>query len=138
MKKSDQSLRRVVLARVPAGLPAAADFRLVAGPAPRPQPGDLLVRVLDLSVDRYLRGAIAGRHLGSAPVRVGDLIPGRAVYDAAHRPALTRLLRLYADGRLSARVDPTPFHGLAAVPDAIDHLTAGRSVGKVAVDVRRR
>jgi NADPH:quinone reductase-like Zn-dependent oxidoreductase len=59
-----------------------------------------------------------------------------AFYVPAHRPALTRLLHLYAEGRLSVRVDPTAFRGIAAVPDAIDHLTAGRSVGKVVVDVR--
>lgn len=79
MKKSDQSLRRVVLARVPAGRPASDDFRVEAAPRPEPGAGDLLVRVLDLSVDPYLRGAIAGRHLGSAPVGVGDVLPGRAV-----------------------------------------------------------
>ena len=46
---------------------------------PHPKPGELLVRVLDLSIDPYLRGAIAGRHIGSAPIRVGDVVPGRAV-----------------------------------------------------------
>ena len=59
-----------------------------------------------------------------------------AFYAGAHRPAFDRLLRLYADGRLRVHVDRTPFRGLAAVPDAIDHLTAGRSLGKVVVDVR--
>jgi NADPH-dependent curcumin reductase CurA len=39
----------------------------------------LLVRVLDLSVDPYLRGALAGRHLGTPVVPVGGLVPGRSV-----------------------------------------------------------
>jgi NADPH-dependent curcumin reductase len=80
-----------VLARAPAGAPVEEDFRLCSGAAPEQQAvpgsapkvplgaGDLLVRVLDLSIDPYLRGAIAGRHLGSAPVGVGDVLPGRAV-----------------------------------------------------------
>lgn len=71
--------QRVVLARVPVGHVVPDDLRLEPAPAPRPGDGQLLVRVLDLSMDPYLRGALAGRHLGSAPIETGDLIPGRAV-----------------------------------------------------------
>lgn len=74
--------QRVVLARVPRGLPVPDDLRVTQAPGPAPADlgaGQLLVRVLDLSVDPYLRGALSGRHLGSPPVPVGGLVPGRAV-----------------------------------------------------------
>ncbi len=74
--------QRVVLARVPHGAVAEDDLRLATGAAPGPDDvgeGQLLVRVLDLSVDPYLRGALVGRHLGSPAVPVGGLVPGRSV-----------------------------------------------------------
>jgi NADPH-dependent curcumin reductase CurA len=71
--------RQVVLARVPRERPKEGDFRLVRAPRPDPSAGELLVRVLDLSIDPYLRGMVAGRHLGSAPVPIGGLVPGRAI-----------------------------------------------------------
>jgi hypothetical protein len=48
--------------------------------------------------------------------------------EAAHR-----LLTLYYDGALTVVVDPTPFRGLEAVPDAVAHLMAGRNRGKIVV-----
>jgi len=70
---------QVVLARAPRGRPEESDFRLVEAPRPVPSGDGMLVRVLDLSIDPYLRGALAGRHLGDPPVPTGRLIPGRAV-----------------------------------------------------------
>jgi hypothetical protein len=40
------------------------------------------------------------------------------------------------DGALQALVDETVFRGLEAVPDAVEHLLAGRNLGKVVVDLR--
>jgi NADPH-dependent curcumin reductase CurA len=75
--------QRVVLARVPHGAPVEADLRLETVPAPEPGSGQLLVRVLDLSLDPYLRGALAGRHLGTPAVPPGTLVPGRSVAEVA-------------------------------------------------------
>lgn len=58
-----------------------------------------------------------------------------ARHAAEQVPAVRRLLRLHAQGALRVVVDPADFRGIAAVPDAIDHLVAGRSTGKVVVDV---
>lgn len=57
-------------------------------------------------------------------------------YPEHHLPAFRRLLDLDAAGRLQVAVDPTPFVGLGAVADAVDHLTSGASIGKVVVDLR--
>jgi NADPH-dependent curcumin reductase CurA len=47
--------------------------------------------------------------------------------------AAERLLNLYYNNQLRVLVDPTPFHGLESVPDAVAHLMAGRNRGKVVV-----
>lgn len=65
----------------------------------------------------------------SASVR-GFLNPMYAEYfdDAARR-----VLELYYAGALRVQVDATPFAGLESVPDAVEHLLAGRNAGKVVV-----
>jgi NADPH-dependent curcumin reductase CurA len=47
--------------------------------------------------------------------------------------ACRRVLDLYYAGALRVLVDPTPFVGVAAVADAVEHLLAGRNLGKVVV-----
>jgi NADPH-dependent curcumin reductase len=74
--------QRVVLARVPRGVVVEDDLRLSQTTAPTPDDvgdGQMLVRVLDLSIDPYLRGALAGRHIGTPAVPVGGLVPGRSL-----------------------------------------------------------
>jgi NADPH-dependent curcumin reductase CurA len=74
--------QRVVLARVPRGAVVEDDLRLEEFAAPGSGDvgaGRMLVRVLDLSVDPYLRGVLAGRHLGSPTVPIGGLVPGRSI-----------------------------------------------------------
>lgn len=70
---------RVVLARVPEGVPLESDFRVEQAEVHGPGPGQFLARTVYLSLDPYLRSAIAGRHPGSTPAGVGDLVPGRGV-----------------------------------------------------------
>ncbi|WP_256839433.1 zinc-binding dehydrogenase [Ornithinimicrobium faecis] len=59
-----------------------------------------------------------------------------ALYADLHAEAFARVLRWDAEGLLEVATDPTPFTGLEAIPDAVDHLTGGHSVGKVVVDLR--
>jgi NADPH-dependent curcumin reductase CurA len=47
--------------------------------------------------------------------------------------ACQRVLELYYSGALRVLVDPTPFVGVGAIADAVEHLLAGRNLGKVAV-----
>ncbi|MFG1943653.1 zinc-binding dehydrogenase [Nonomuraea sp. NPDC048826] len=74
-----QSLRRIVLARRPEGVPVEEDFRLETVPVTPPGPGEVLVRAVHLSLDPWVRGAMTGRNLGHPPIHPGDLVPGRSI-----------------------------------------------------------
>ncbi|MGH1565050.1 MDR family NADP-dependent oxidoreductase [Mumia sp. DW29H23] len=69
----------VVLRRRPRGLPAPDDLVLADTELPSLADGEVHLAVLDLSLDPYLRSTLAGRHLGDAPVALGDVVPGRSV-----------------------------------------------------------
>lgn len=44
-----------------------------------------------------------------------------------------KMMALFEAGQLHAHVDPTPFVGIDAVPDAVEHLQTGKNAGKVIV-----
>ncbi|KAK3133531.1 hypothetical protein QOZ80_6AG0537670 [Eleusine coracana subsp. coracana] len=46
---------------------------------------------------------------------------------------LGKLFDLYASGKLKISLDPKKFMGVASVPDAVEYLHSGKSVGKVVV-----
>ncbi len=55
----------------------------------------------------------------------------------AHWPAAREaMFTLHTEGRVRVHFDPRPFRGLAQVPDAVEHLLSGRSMGKVVCDLR--
>lgn len=56
-------------------------------------------------------------------------------YAPLFRPHLAALVALHAAGRLQVAVDPKRFVGVAAVPEAVDWLQGGRSLGKVVVQL---
>jgi NADPH-dependent curcumin reductase CurA len=47
------------------------------------------------------------------------------------RQHLDKLIQLMLSGQLYVAVDARRFVGLSAVPDAVDHLQSGASMGKV-------
>lgn len=67
------------LVGVPSGIPDPSWFVLGEAPVPAPAPGEVLVRVHDLSLDPYLRTAIVGRHVGHEATAAGAVMPGRAI-----------------------------------------------------------
>lgn len=71
--------RRIVLQRIPQGVPEEQDFRIAEAPVPDPPAGHFLARTVYLSLDPYIRSLLAGRHLGHRPVAVGDVVPGQGV-----------------------------------------------------------
>ncbi|MDX2222959.1 MAG: NADP-dependent oxidoreductase [Rhodospirillaceae bacterium] len=78
---------QVQLARQPDGAPKVGDFQVVAAEMPRMGDGQFLARIIYLSLDPYMRGAIAGRHMGHARLNQGDVIYGRTlaqVMDSRH------------------------------------------------------
>ena len=74
-----QTHRRVVLARRPPAEPALSDFRIEEVPVPQPGPGQVLVRVVYLSLDPYMRGRMRDAASYAAPVAIGDVMTGGTV-----------------------------------------------------------
>ena len=71
--------KQVLLSRQPEGQPKASDFEISEQEIPSPRQGEFLVKNIYLSLDPYMRGAIAGRHMGHSRLNQVDLIRGRCV-----------------------------------------------------------
>ncbi len=72
-------MRRIVLARRPEGAPTAEDFRLESVAMPGPGPGEVLVRILYLSLDPYMRGRMNDAKSYAEPVAIGAPMGGGCV-----------------------------------------------------------
>ncbi|MEO0441139.1 MAG: NADP-dependent oxidoreductase [Pseudomonadota bacterium] len=70
--------RKIILERPIAASPVAADFALAEEELAAPAKGELLVRVVYLSLDPYVGSALRGRHMSAQPMP-GDLIPGKGI-----------------------------------------------------------
>jgi hypothetical protein len=81
--------RRIVLAARPVGEPKASDFRLETGPVPAVGPGQVLVRVIYLSLDPYMRGRMRDGPSYAPPVPIGGTMVGGTVGEviASENPA---------------------------------------------------
>ena len=71
--------RRVVLARRPPGEPAESDFRVEEAPVPSPRHGEVLVKVLYLSLDPYQRGRMRDAASYAPAVGIGEVMTGGTV-----------------------------------------------------------
>ena len=60
-------------------MPTDSDFDIVDVAIPAPGPDEVLIRVLYLSIDPYMRGRISGIRTYAAPVEIGAVIEGGAV-----------------------------------------------------------
>lgn len=76
---SDRSNRRIVLASRPSGAPVPENFRLETVPLPVPGDGEVLLKILFLSLDPYMRGRMDDAKSYSAPVPVGGVMEGGTV-----------------------------------------------------------
>eukprot|EP00884_Botryococcus_braunii_P008635 jgi/Botrbrau1/17773/Bobra.0127s0028.1 len=56
-------------------------------------------------------------------------------YMHLYRKHLTKLMTAFLNGKLHIALDPTPFRGLESVPDAVEYLQSGKSLGKVVVQI---
>lgn len=85
---SDAMSRQWLLANRPPGWPGESDFKLVENPIPRAGDGEILVRVLWLSVDPYMRGRMRDVKSYAPPVALGGVMEGGAVgaVIASHHP----------------------------------------------------
>src|SRR6202451_2268770 len=71
--------KQIVLAARPKGQPTAADFRLEETPVPTLPAGGLLLRVLYLSLDPYMRGRMDDAKSYAKSLDVGDVMTGESV-----------------------------------------------------------
>jgi len=70
---------RILLARRPAGAPTEVDFSFSETEIEEPQPGQMLLRTLWLSLDPYMRGRMSDRKSYAPSVPVGDVMVGGTV-----------------------------------------------------------
>ena len=68
--------RQVKLASRPINAPTESDFNLVESPLPQPGEGEVLVRVLWLSLDPYMRGRMRDERSYATPVELGQVMVG--------------------------------------------------------------
>jgi NADPH-dependent curcumin reductase len=71
--------RRIVLARRPPADVAESDFRIEEVPVPEPGPREVLVRVIYLSLDPYMRGRMRDAASYAPPVGIGEVMTGGTV-----------------------------------------------------------
>jgi len=85
---SESSVKQIVLASRPKGPPTAENFRLEEVPMPALRAGGLLLRVLYLSLDPYMRGRMDDRKSYAKPVGIGEVMIGESVCEvvASDRP----------------------------------------------------
>jgi NADPH-dependent curcumin reductase CurA len=76
---NEPTVKQIVLASRPSGPPTAENFRLEQVPMPPLPPGGLLLRVLYLSLDPYMRGRMDDRKSYARSVGVGEVMTGESV-----------------------------------------------------------
>jgi NADPH-dependent curcumin reductase CurA len=70
---------RIALASRPDGRPAPANFRLERGAIPTPSDGEVLLKILYLSLDPYMRGRMSAAKSYAAPTEIGAVMEGGTV-----------------------------------------------------------
>jgi NADPH:quinone reductase len=71
--------RKIVLAARPVGYPKESDFNLVEEPNRTLDQGELLIRIIYLSLDPYMRGLMSENRSYVAPLKIGDVMVGGTV-----------------------------------------------------------
>src|SRR4051794_5016874 len=109
---------QIVLSRRPVGAPTAADFDTVTVDLPPLQDGQVLLRVVYLSLDPYMRGRMSDAESYADPVALGDVMVGATVCEVLESRAPTRSAgdvvlsysgwqtHAVADARATRKLDP--------------------------------
>jgi len=89
---SELKAQQIVLASRPKGPPTAENFRLENVPLPALPPGGLLLRVLYLSLDPYMRGRMDDARSYAKPVGIGEVMQGESACEvlASDRPGYAK------------------------------------------------
>src|SRR6188768_3597897 len=70
---------QIRLASRPSGEPTLDNFELSESEVPVPQPGQMLLRAIYLSLDPYMRGRMNAGKSYARPVEIGEVMEGRTV-----------------------------------------------------------
>ncbi|SVD07667.1 uncharacterized protein METZ01_LOCUS360521, partial [marine metagenome] len=70
---------QIQLSARPANYPKESDFDLVESPVSEPREGEVLVKVIWLSLDHYQRGRMRVSHPYATPMELGQVIAGGVV-----------------------------------------------------------
>lgn len=76
---SDFTHQRILLASRPTGSPVLENFRLDHAPVPEPSLGQVLLEILYLSLDPYMRGRMSAAKSYAAPVDIDAVMEGGTV-----------------------------------------------------------
>ena len=71
--------KKVVLKNRPKGFPKLDDFEIVTEEIPSLNYGEVLVKILWLSLDPYMRGRMSEAKSYAPPIKIGEVITGGAV-----------------------------------------------------------
>jgi hypothetical protein len=71
--------RQILLRSRPEGAPSLDNFELREAPVPEPGPGELLMRVLYLSLDPYMRGRMSAAKSYAKPAEIGQPMVGGTI-----------------------------------------------------------
>src|SRR5579872_3485738 len=71
--------KQITLAARPKGMPKESDFKLIESTVPEPGPGQILVRMLYISVDPYMRGRMNDVKSYAPAVQIGEVMGAGAV-----------------------------------------------------------
>lgn len=74
-----KTYRRVVVGQRPVGEPKESDFRIETQPVPEPGPKEVLVRIIYLSLDPYMRGRLRDVASYAPGVKPGEVMVGGTV-----------------------------------------------------------
>ncbi|WP_119422847.1 NADP-dependent oxidoreductase [Desertibaculum subflavum] len=74
-----KTYRRIVLAARPVGEPKESDFKVDTQPVPEPGPKEVLVRIIYLSLDPYMRGRLRDVASYAPAVKIGEVMVGGTV-----------------------------------------------------------
>src|ERR1700732_5282151 len=71
--------RQILLKSRPDGAPSLDNFELAEGPIPEPGDGQVLMRILYLSLDPYMRGRMSAAKSYAKPADIGQPMVGGTV-----------------------------------------------------------
>lgn len=79
MNITNKKNRQIILEKRPVGMPKESDFSLIEKPIPEIKHGEVLIKIIWLSLDPYMRGRMSTAKSYAQSLEVGDVITAGAV-----------------------------------------------------------